>query len=308
MLVFIGSRLLVLSLLIYIHLGPIAVMKALPVSSPQYAPLSRHVDILVILWEFIFLIGLNLLFSLVSYATLVWKRMTERAGSADYPFFFLINVLLYFFAFIALCVQFVVDVKTLTWMNVAYLIYGVYSLAGAIFLIYAVNRVQYLIQSNSNGAMITLKRKLNNIQLQGWPAGLCFAFRGFIIIVDTFAYPFIPLGQAQNIWNILFKYIFWVAPEFLIIVFLIWAYSDTDAFITELAVISIEYEQGRHSRIDELQSQELGRPLQQQPDEEGRHTQVELQAMGKPKQGESVSVKIGEVDDEGNANEPMIQK
>jgi hypothetical protein len=262
LLVFLASRLLVLSLLLYIHLGPLSQLQGMGAGSPNYTSLNNQVNILRILWEFVFLIGLNLLFTLISYATLIWKRMTERASSGDYPFLFIVNVILYFVAFAALVVQFIVALDTLTWINVAYLVYGVYSLGGAFILVYSVNRVQYLIRSSdSSGAMSTLKRKLDNIQLLGWLTGLLYGFRGFIIILDTFVYPFITMGVPQTIWNIIFKYVCWVVPEFLIVVFLVWAYLDTDAFITELAVISIEYEQGRHSRIDELNQKESNIPV-----------------------------------------------
>jgi len=251
MFLFIIARLFLLAYLMYLRLGFFATLDATPPSSNNYASLVNTGNILVILWEFINLIGLDLLFSLVSYGVLIWKRMTERVTSADYPIFFLFNGLLYFFTFITLVVQFVVNTASIYWINIAFIIWSCYAIFGSFFLFYSVNRVPILIREETNSVLTSLKRKLNNVQFLGWLTGLSLIFRAFALIIDILVYPYIPTGTiGQTIWNLIFKYVFWIIPEFIILVFIGWAYIDTDEFITQLAVISIEYEQGKLSRME----------------------------------------------------------
>jgi len=254
MLIFLFARICVILYLMYLRYAYLPQLGTLTPGSTAYNTVKTTADILIIFWEFIYLLGCCLLFTQISYCSYVWKRMSEVVSTSDFPIFLIVNGFLYFTVFLCLVVQFVNSYTSLTFIYISFYLFGFYAIGISIFLLFEVNKVNLLIKEEPKiRALIILKEKLNRVQYCGWSAAMFLMFRGFAIIVDTLVYPFIPTNTSgQIIWNIIFKYIFWIVPEFLIVIFISLAYIETDIFITEVAIISIEFSRGRRNRINEL--------------------------------------------------------
>jgi hypothetical protein len=226
---------------------------------PTYPALQTTGDVMVILWEFVYILGLNSMFTWVSYAIYIWKRMTEVKNPTDFPFFLIVNGLIYAFSFAMLVVQYAISTNSLAWINTCFYLFGLYGIGAAILLIFYSTRVALLIPGTPrNPSMMALKRILLLVQFLGWCAGGTLIVRCLGIIIDTMFYSYLPSGSVvQTVWNIFFKFILWIVCELLIVVFLIYAYLETDVFITQLSIISIEHDHGRTNKISELGDEEM---------------------------------------------------
>eukprot|EP01080_Neovahlkampfia_damariscottae_P003598 gene3598-6333_t len=260
LLTFLFSRMFVITFLMYIRYYFVPKLTwAAQQKLPSYQSLQTTGDVLVIFWEFVYILGLCVMFTWISYLIYVWKRMTEVKNPTDYPFFLIINGLLYAFSFGMLIIQLAISTNSVTWINTAFYLFGVYGIAASVLLIFYATRVSLLIPGHpSNPSMMALKRIILFVQFLGWSAGSTLMIRCLGIIIDTMFYSYLPNNSvAQTVWNIFFKFVLWIVCELLLVVFLIYAYLETDKFITELSVISIERDHGRENRISELAEEEI---------------------------------------------------
>ena len=226
---------------------------------PSYQSLQTTGDVLVIFWEFIYILGLNALFTWISYLIYIWKRMTEVKNPTDFPFFLITNGLLYVFSFGMLIIQLATSTNSVIWLNSGFYLFSVYGITASILLIFYSTRVSLLIPGHpSNPSMMALKRIILFVQFLGWAAGGTLIIRCLGIVIDTMFYSYLPNNSvSQTVWNIFFKFVLWIVCELLLVVFLIYAYLETDKFITELSIISIERDHGRENRISELAEEEI---------------------------------------------------
>lgn len=307
-------------------------------NTAAYLQLENTGNVLVILWEFLYILGLNGLITVLTYQIYVWKRMTERTSGSDFPFLIIVNGFLYFATFLCLIIQLASSYTNLLWINVNLFIFCLYAIITAVVLMIYATKVSNLIPStNDNDTLMFLKKILTAAQIGGYITGAVLVFRSLTTLVDTIVYQYIPNGTiGQVIWNIIFKYVFWVVPELLIAVFASFSVIKTDDFITEMAIIDFEQSRGKRDRINTLADKERGFDIEKLAEEEERNkksqgsvttnnyttleTNVELKnepsILDDPKPQtfeERIEIttehKVGEVEDDSNdPNAPLINK
>jgi len=233
------------------------------VGTPQFADLERTANVLVIVWEFLYILGTTILFSTMCYLSFIWRRMSTKDYSLDILFFIASNIFLYFQAFLLLVIQISFSFTNLTVINVSTIILAVFLIFLSIqFIISATGFSLLLTKWKENGVLLTLKKNLTLAHICGIIIAVALIFRSSTMIVDSIAYQYISTGQSQTIWNIFFKYLFWIIPEFIICVCLMLALYYTDTFTAVLARQEIAHKHGvtdfnvdnEHTDIKDLSS------------------------------------------------------
>jgi hypothetical protein len=167
-------------------------------------------------------------------------------------------------------VQFAYSYTNLLFINIGFYIFVLYGMVCAIVIMVYASKLSNLIpHPNDNATLVSLKRMLTMGTIGGWIVAIALIFRSVTMLLDTIVYQFLPEGSVgQVVWNIIFKYIFWVVPELIIVIFLASSYLKTDEFITELSIINIESSRGRTDRIQQLGDKERGLDMEQMDKED----------------------------------------
>jgi len=162
-----------------------------------------------------------------------------------------------------LVIQISFSFTNLTVINVSTIILAVFLIFLSIqFIISATGFSLLLTKWKENGVLLTLKKNLTLAHICGIIIAVALIFRSSTMIVDSIAYQYISTGQSQTIWNIFFKYLFWIIPEFIICVCLMLALYYTDTFTAVLARQEIAHKHGvtdfnvdnEHTDIKDLSS------------------------------------------------------
>lgn len=311
----------------YIRYGFLPTLEAAK-GTAVYLSMETTGNVLIILWEFIYILGLNALITMLTYQIYVWKRMTETTSAGDFPFLIIVNGFLYFVSFLCLIIQFASSYTNLLWINLNLYVFCLYSFLTAIVLMVYASKVSNLIvNTNENPTLVFLKRILFSAQIGGFITAITLIFRSLTTLIDTIVYQYIPANTVgQVIWNIIFKYIFWVVPELIISVFAPYSMMKTDDFITEMAIIDFEQTRGKRDRINTLADKERGFDIEKLAEEEKNkrksqvttdystlETNVEIKneqiLLDDPKP--IIDTKVGEVieeEDIHDPNAPLINK
>jgi hypothetical protein len=128
---------------------------------PEFNDLQKTANVLVIVWEFLYIFGTTILFTTICYMSFIWRRMSTKDYSLDIVFFVSTNLFLYFQAFLFFIIQTTYSFTNLTIINISTIILSIFFIfLGVQFIISATSVSLLMTKWKESGVLLTLKKNL----------------------------------------------------------------------------------------------------------------------------------------------------
>jgi hypothetical protein len=239
-------RLGVLAFLLYLRLSYLPLAEDELTDKPgelEFNQLDETGKQLLITWEFLFIAGTCLLFTASSLLLYKWRHLLTRDSQGNTVAVVVLNLIVYIPCIILIGLQYLLSYyeQQYLWIHTTYYYIGA-ALVGAAFLL-TVNstRLATTLEHDRvrNDYTLRLYKLVLTIRFSSIACVIVLLVRAGSLTLDSIGYRYMTPGSTlQHVWNLFFKYILWITPEFLFCILLCHSFFTTEDFHGMLAMLA----------------------------------------------------------------------
>ncbi|KAL0477963.1 ftsK [Acrasis kona] len=238
---FFALRICVLSFLLYLRYGylPAFIGKATSADALDNANLDNSAQNLLIFWELLSIGGSDVLYAALTCLIYKWRLLLTADHQGCLSLVVVMNVVTSFVSVTLVLMQFAFNKATMAFVHATYYYVAFNYAVLSVLLFYYAYHLSLVVEGyrHRTDLAFQVREVVFSIRDSCLAISVAVFIRAVAIAVDNVGYRFLLTGSSyQVIWNIVFKYVFWIVPELVAVIMAGSAFVDTEDFHGVIAI------------------------------------------------------------------------